>query len=66
ELNSFIQLDTAMNAAAITQALQQVDPEFSIKFHQTMIALPDLFASHLWRTITKEYIISSLSQPTSM
>ena len=56
KLSSFVQLDTPMEAAVITQTLREVDSEFSIKFNQTMIALPDLFASHLWRRITKEYI----------
>lgn len=59
ELSSFVQLDTPMEAAVITRILQQIDPKFSIKFNQTMIALPDLFASHLWRVITREHISSS-------
>lgn len=59
ELSSFVQLDTPMEAAVITRTLQQIDPKFSIKFNQTMIALPDLFASHLWRVITREHISSS-------
>ncbi|BCC14007.1 hypothetical protein BC30048_4432 [Bacillus cereus] len=66
KLSSFVQLDTSMEAAVITQTLREIDSDFSIKFNQTMIALPDLFASHLWRRITKEYINPSRPQAHSL
>ncbi|WP_044784555.1 hypothetical protein [Bacillus thuringiensis] len=65
KLNSFVQLDVPMEASALTTSLQQIDEKFKIKFNQTMIALPDLFAAHLWRVITREHIYSSTSQPPS-
>ncbi|MGN4584278.1 hypothetical protein [Bacillus cereus group sp. MYBK228-1] len=66
QLNSFTQLTIPMSPSAIKETLKHKDEKFNIIFNQTMIALPDVFGSHLWQVITREYVNSPTSQATSI